>query len=302
MNIGRLLRTPPPVHAFALGEQHILYGLLSRHHDALLRVEHTNLEAPYFELGPVGVLHVDRQMLGGALSRLVSTLGKRPKRSSVVVPNTWVRSVVLDAVALPRQRQEAESVLRWRLKKLLPCRPEDVRLDFIAGSGNGRVLVVLALDRPLAVLEEAFAALGIEVGRIEPSMVALSALLPPMTAPVLLVTLEPRALALVAVAGGGTLLLRHKPLPGEPARAHALIQRELSRTLAHLREKEKLTGAIETWLASAIESGDTVQQWAEQEGLAVRQLALGAGRVPRVVGVNDNLVWSLLATGWAGEV
>jgi hypothetical protein len=301
MNIGQLLRTPPPTHAFALGEQHILYGLLSRHHDALLRVEQMSFEAPYFELGPVGVLHVDRQMLASALSGLVSRLGKRPKRSSVVVPNAWVRSVVLDAVALPRQREEAESVLRWRLKKLLPCRPEDVRLDFIAGGGNGRVLVVLALDRPLAVLEEAFAESGMEVGRIEPSMVALSALLPPMTAPVLLVTLEPRALALVAVAGGDTLLLRHKPLPGEPARAHTLIQRELSRTLAHLREKEKVTGTIEAWLASAVEGDDAVQQWAGQEGVAVRKLELGAGRVPRMVGVSDVLVWSLLATGWAGE-
>jgi hypothetical protein len=301
MNIHQLLRTPPPTHAFALGEQHLLYGLLSRQHDALLRVEQTGFEAPYFELGPVGVLHVDRQAVAGALGRVTSHLGRRPKRSSVVIPNAWVRSVVLDAVALPRQREEAENVLRWRLKKLLPCRPEDVRLDYITGGGSDRVLVVLALDRPLAVLEETFAASGTQVGRIEPAMVALAALVPPVTGPVLLVMLEPRALALVAVAGGNTLLLRHKPLPGESARAATLIQRELSRTLSHLREKENISGAMEAWLACARESGEAVQQWAAEEGLPVRQLELGAGRVPRVAGVDEVLVWSLLATGWAGE-
>lgn len=304
MNLQGLLRTPAPPHAFAAGEDLLAYGRLSRRRDALMRVEHAPLPPEWFHLGPVGLLQVDRPALAGGLAAVVRRLEKPPQDAGLVIPNSWVRSVVVDGGDLPRRRQEAEEVLRWRMKKLLPCRPEDVRLDWMPSGERGRVLVILALERPLAVVEETFAAAGIQLGRIEPAVLALSALLPSVATPVLLATIEERALALVVLAGGKPVLLRHKPLPADAGRAEAFVGRELSRTLAHAREQNGLGGPVTVWLASVRpgETGDGVERWAATEsGVVVRRLGVGAGRVPEHAAVPDARLWSLLGTAWGGE-
>jgi hypothetical protein len=304
MNIRALLRTPAPVHAFAAGEDQLVYGRLTGHRDALVRVESVALPHHWFSLGPVGLLQVDRQALASALAAVLQRLEKVPQHASLVTPNAWVRSVVVEGSALPRQRQEAEDVMRWRLKKLLPCRPEDVRLDFIAGGENGRVLVLLALDRPLSMVEETFAAAGVHLGRIEPAVLALTSLLPASLVPVLLAAVEEQALALVILSAGRPVLVRHKPLPADARRADTFISRELARTLAHAREQEKLTGPVTVWLASAGlgSSAEEVERWAAAEtGVVVRRLGVGAGRAPESTGVPDVRLWSLLGTAWGGE-
>jgi hypothetical protein len=211
--------------------------------------------------------------------------------------------VVVDAEAIPRNRQEAEEVVRWRLKKILPCRPEEVRLDFASGGGNGRILVMLALERPLAVVEETFAAAGVGLGRIEPAVLALTALLPASAAPVLLAAVEDRALAMVVLAGGKPVLVRHKPLPADASRAEKFIHREMSRTLAHARDQEKLSGPVTVWLASdGVERDDSMARWASGEnGVAVNRLAAGAGRVPETVEVPEVRLLSLLGIAWGRE-
>jgi hypothetical protein len=304
MNVRKLIRTPAPAHAFAAGGDQLVYGRLARRRDALVLVEHTRLPDEWFSLGPVGLLQVDRQALAGALAAVLQKLEKAPLQASLVAPNAWVRSVVVDAGVLPRQRQEADEVVRWRLKKLLPCRPEEVRLDFVAGGQNGRILVLLALDRPLATVEETFASAGVQIGRIEPAVLSLTALLPVSETPVMLAAVEDRALALVVLGAGKPVLVRNKPLPADPRRAEAFIERELTRTLAHAREQEKLSGAITVWLASGSngETGDGVERWASSEtGVLVRRLGVGAGRIPEAAGVPDVRLWSLLGTAWGGE-
>jgi len=303
MNLVTLLRTPPPVHTFSPGEEQLVYGRLNGKRDALVRIERSPVAPGWYRLGPVGLLQVDRQALAGALAPLVGRLEKVPPQASLVTPNAWMRSVVIETGGLPRQRDEAEEVVRWRLKKLLPCRPEDVRLDFLPGAGSERMLVVLALDRPLSAVEEVFAAAGVGIGRIEPAALAMTALLPVSATPVLLAAVEEHALALVVLAKGKPVLLRHKPLPADAHRAEQFMTREISRTLAHAREQERLTGPVVVWLASTDgERGTEVEAWADGEsGVTVNRLAVGAGRVPRVAGVPEVRLWSLLGTAWPGE-
>ncbi|HUK13544.1 MAG TPA: hypothetical protein VLW17_09605 [Thermoanaerobaculaceae bacterium] len=302
MSLLSLLRTPPPPHTFALGDDQLLYGRLSRRRDALAHVEKATFPAEWFHLGPVGLLQVDRQALAAALAAVLGRDEKPPSHASLVIPNSWVRSVVVDVTNLPRQRQEAEDVVRWRLKKVLPCRPEEVRLDFRVLGDSGRVLALLALDKPLANVEETFAAGGVQLGRIEPAVLAMTTMLPPGNVPALLATVEERALALALVAGGSTVVVRHKPLPADARRAEIFVVRELARTLAHAREQEKLGERVAVWVACAsAEDGAAVERWAEQEaGVEVHQLAMGPGRVPRLPDVAEMRLWSLLAVAWDG--
>jgi hypothetical protein len=302
MKIAHLLRTPTPPHSFALGADALVYGRMDKDRQGLERVESQPLDEGWSELGPVGVLHVDRPQLGSALEAVLKRLDKRPTRASLVVPNAWVRSIVLDVENLPRQRVEAEEVLRWRLKKLLPCRPEEVRIDWLRSGGNGRLLVLLALEKPLAVLEETFAAAAVQLGRIEPSALALTSLLPPESEAALLVTGEGRALALVLVVAGRIALARYKVLPPDPGVAETFAVRELARTMEHAREREGTSGTLNVWVAAPEQSlVEVIAEWAAREqGVVMHRLALGAGRVPDVPAVEPVRLWALLASMWQG--
>jgi hypothetical protein len=302
MKLETLLRTPPPPHAFALGADALAYGRMGRDRQGLDRVESLPLDESWSQLGPVGLLHVDRAQFAAALDGVLKRLEKPPVRASLVVPNAWMRSIVLDIENLPRQRVEAEEVLRWRLKKLLPCRPEEVRIDWLPAGASGRVLVLLALEKPLAAVEEAFAAAGVHAGRVEPSALALTTLLPPESEAAVLVTGEGRTLALVLVVAGRIALLRQKFLPPDRAAAEAFGVRELARTMQHAREREGTNGTLNVWVASPHEAlvGFIADWSAQQQGVVMHRLALGAGRVPDAPGVDPVRLWSLLATMWQG--
>lgn len=302
MKLATLVRTPRPAHVFALDDGGLLYGRHGRQRDALERVERQAMAPGWYQLGPVGVLQIERQPVADALAALLPQLDPRPTRASVVVPNGWVRYLVLELEALPRQREEAEDVLRWRLKKLLPCRPEDVRLDYLPLGRSGRVFVELALDRPLAALEGAFETAGVTVGCIEPAVMALTALVPAEAQPALLVIVEERAFALVVMANDQVLLARQKSLPSDGQRAGQQLSQELARTLTHMREQEELTAMPTLWLAPPDHpAAVAAEAWAAgQDGVAVRRLTVGEGRVPALPPLPTLPLWAMLATSWGG--
>src|ERR1700687_1690423 len=65
------------------------------------------------------------------------TLGNVAGRSRdviAVLPDAAVRVVLLDFETLPSKRDEAESVVRFRLKKSLPFDPADARISYHAQS------------------------------------------------------------------------------------------------------------------------------------------------------------------------
>jgi len=301
MKLPELLHSPPPLHAFAAEIDGVAYGRLMPRRDALARAEREPLPPGWFELGPVGVLHVDRQMLGAAASALIRRLEKPPARASLVVPNAWVRNVMVDVGELPRARGEAEEAVRWRLKKLLPCRPEEVRLDYTPIGENGRVWVVLALDRPLTMVEEVFATAGVRLGRIEPTVVALSSLLSSRGKSQLLVSVDARTLAMLFVHGGRTRLVRQKLIPGLATQAEAVVLRELSATVASVLDLAG--GELQAMVATSVETmKEALQEWAMRTGnVEVHVLEADATRITPTSVSSAVTLWSLLATAWRGE-
>lgn len=270
MKLATLLTTPPPVHAFVLEERGLAYGRVDRGRLRFERTELAPLGEGWYTLGPVGLLQVDRDRVRAGLTDLLGRLERRPSRASLVVPNAWVRSVVVDVGALPRARQEADEIVRWRLKKLLPCRPEEVRLDVLPTPEEGRVAVTLGLDRPFATVEDLFEEAHVQLGRVAPLAATLTALLPD-DGTQLIVTVEEGSLALVVVGGREIRLLRHKGLPRD-GRGGALVQRELAQTVAWVRQGDGAAETLRVWLASRSESGSAaVAEWALAHPEAVIQ-------------------------------
>ena len=79
-----------------------------------------------FEVGPVGLQSVDREKLAALLSSLQPRI-EGATRAAVVLPSGWTRTYLLDFDDLPRGQSDLDQVVRWRLKKLLPVKPSELR-------------------------------------------------------------------------------------------------------------------------------------------------------------------------------
>jgi type IV pilus assembly protein PilM len=105
------------------------------------------------------------------------TLGSVAGRSHdviAVLPDTAVRVVLLDFETLPSKRDEAESVVRFRLKKSLPFDVEKAKVSYHVQPSNGglRVIAAVALINVVEDYEAAFRQAGYEPGVVMPSMLA----------------------------------------------------------------------------------------------------------------------------------
>lgn len=105
------------------------------------------------------------------------TLGSLAGRSRdviAVLPDAAVRVVLLDFETLPPRREEAESVVRFRLKKSLPFDVEKAKVSYHVQPSNGgvRVIAAVALTNVVEDYEAAFRQAGYEPGVVMPSMLA----------------------------------------------------------------------------------------------------------------------------------
>ncbi|HTR25141.1 MAG TPA: hypothetical protein VMI10_14265 [Terriglobales bacterium] len=115
---------------------------------------------------------------GGALRQAIEgTLGSLGARSHDVIailPDTAARVVLLDFETLPAKAEEAEAVVRFRLKKSLPFDPEEARISYhsqSAGKGT-QVIAAVVLKKVLEEYESAFREAGYSPGVVMPSMLA----------------------------------------------------------------------------------------------------------------------------------
>jgi type IV pilus assembly protein PilM len=101
-------------------------------------------------------------------------IGARSRDIIAVLPDAAVRVVLLDFDALPSNAQEAESVVRFRLKKSLPFDVDKAKVSYQAQPSNGglRVIAAVALTTVVEDYEAVFREAGYSPGIVMPSMLA----------------------------------------------------------------------------------------------------------------------------------
>ena len=112
---------------------------------------------------------VDETSFTETLRRLKMETG-RWDRASVLLPDSWFRTNIVDLPSLSDRPNEALHAVRWSLKRTLPLPPESLRVAYEVLARNGaavKLLVVSALDKTLATIERLFSASGIEIILIE---------------------------------------------------------------------------------------------------------------------------------------
>ncbi|HET7750652.1 MAG TPA: hypothetical protein VFK81_14790 [Terriglobales bacterium] len=93
-----------------------------------------------------------------------------------ILPDAAVRVVLLDFETLPEKREEAEAVVRFRLKKSLPFDVDKARLSYQVQAGSSskelKVIAAVALASVLDEYEATFRDIGYAPGVVLPSMLA----------------------------------------------------------------------------------------------------------------------------------
>jgi len=109
-----------------------------------------------------------------ALREALESVGGRSHDVVAILPDAAVRVVLLDFETLPAKRQEAESVVRFRLRKSLPFDVDKAKVSYQAQSSPAgmRVVAAVALNSVVEDYEAAFVEAGFSPGVVLPSMLA----------------------------------------------------------------------------------------------------------------------------------
>jgi type IV pilus assembly protein PilM len=116
----------------------------------------------------------DRAAVRTAIEGALAGVGGRSRDVIAILPDTSVRVVLLDFETLPTKREEAEAVVRFRLKKSLPFDPNEARVSYHAQTTEKgmRAVAAVVLNKVLEEYESAFRDAGYNPGMVMPSMLA----------------------------------------------------------------------------------------------------------------------------------
>jgi hypothetical protein len=215
---------------------------------------------------------VDRDRLSVALGAVQGRIDGA-RRAAVVVPTGWVRTQLFQFSDLPRRQSELDQVVRWRLKKLLPVLPSELRVSAmpqraVGGQGQRPLLCMVGVERAIASLEASFSAAGVEPGLITPRLFALASGIDGGRQ--LVVQQEKGYLSLLLAVDGVPRLVRTKPLAGG-AGVEASVLREFQLAHRFIRSDLDVTGEIAVVLSAENTSlqDEAARWWRDQEGFSL---------------------------------
>ena len=114
--------------------------------------------------------------LRDTIKTVLDEVAGRERDVVTILPDAAVRVALLDFETLPEKREEAEAVVRFRLKKSLPFDVDKARVSYQVQPGSSskelKVIAAVALAGVLDEYEAAFRDSGYAPGVVLPSMLA----------------------------------------------------------------------------------------------------------------------------------
>jgi type IV pilus assembly protein PilM len=183
-------------------------------------------------------LHVP-EAVTAAIRSALEQVSPRTRAVTLLLPDTVIRVLVLDFDAMPDRAEEAFSVLRFRLRKMLPFDVEHAGLSYqklTESKTECKVLVAVIPGPVLHEYEAAVRAAGYEPGVVLPSSLAALEGTDSMEA-VLTANLSKLALTTCITNGQNLLLYRTLDLPENPELHWAEVQRDIAVAAAYFEDK-----------------------------------------------------------------
>jgi hypothetical protein len=272
MNWIKIFTSPPPTTAWLLDNE--VVAAVRRDGDGAIHCAVEAMPPGVCEVGQVGLQLVDRNRLSAVLGDVQGRIDGA-RRAAVVVPTGWVRTQLFHFSELPRRQSELDQVVRWRLKKLLPVLPSELRVSATpqrAVDGQRPLLCMVGVERAIASLEASFSAVGVEPGLITPRLFALGGGV--NGGRQLVVQQEHGYLSLLLTVDDVPRLVRTKPLAGGGG-VEAAVLRELQLALRFVRADLAVSGEINVVVSAESMSvqDETARWWRDQDGVRLTPVA-----------------------------
>ena len=265
----------PPPHVFGLGEHELRYGCFRHSSHGFVYERSRSLPLPdgMFEEGPLGAPLRDPGRLQALVEEITRGLAAPIKSASLVIPDSWLRLTFTEIAELPRKRRAREEMLRWKLKRLVPFRVEDLRISaaevtpFPTQEEPMRMLIGFAIELLMSQIEDAFEAAGIELGRIVNTTLAVAASLEHTAAAhdlTGLVIVHPDGYTLSFYHRGEPLIYRYKA-SSEAAASGSTVRRDLHLTTSFLHQHFPDTPLSQLFLAAPTAEEEKWLEWLYEE-------------------------------------
>ncbi len=287
---------------FAIDARHLRYGGFTRTAKGLSFDSYQMVELPagVFADGPLGGPVRDVAAFSEIVGTFVAQIDPAPRAAGLVLPDAWLRTLFTEIEELPVKTAQRSEMVRWKLKRLVPFRVDDLRVasdevaPLAAQEEPCRILLGFAIELLLEQLESAFSAAGVQLGQVTNATMAALAGLDSRADPdhlIGLVMVEEQSYSIAFLHRNEPFLYRHKTLADMPPSAHAqVVRRDLRLTQSFLRDHLPNTPLAGVVLAVAPDQEATSwASWLEAE-LQGSIEWMGASHIP-LASARADLSW-----------
>jgi type IV pilus assembly protein PilM len=227
----------------------------------------------------------ERAKLVPALRDTLAAVAGRSRDICLVIPDATTRVMLLEFETLPEKKEDADAVVRFRLKKSLPFDVEHSSVSFERQGAALPVRVVAAVT-PRTVLEEYEAIVcdaGFNPGSVLPSTLAALGLAD-ASRPTMFIKVEQGTTTFAIVDQDQLLLYRALDNTGGGVTGESIID-DVNTSLVYFEDRYGVN--VDRVLVTGVQSADALQHALAASGIQVEELvsitAAGAvtGNVPR---------------------
>jgi type IV pilus assembly protein PilM len=229
----------------------------------------------------------DRGRILDSVRKTLDSLGGRSRDVIAVLPDAAIRVVLLDFDSLPAKPDDAEGVVRFRLKKSLPFDVDKAKVSYHSQtSTNGvRLVAAVALTSVIEEYESVFREAGYSPGVVLPSMLAALGATD-ADRPTLVVKVDARTIGIAILDKQQLLLFRNLENPRGVTISGEQLADEVYPSIVFFQDTYHLN--IERiFVAGLADVGGAVPALRAQTGAEVHelvgasQLGSSAGSVPK---------------------
>jgi type IV pilus assembly protein PilM len=252
-----------------------------------------NLEAAATAAVPAGLLTPglqqanipDRAKLVPALRDSLAAVAGRTRDICLIIPDATTRVMLLDFETLPEKHEDAEAVVRFRLKKSLPFDVEQSSVSFDR-QGDSLPIRVVAVVIPRHVLEEyesLVSEAGYNAGSVLPSTLAALGLAD-ASRPTMVIKVEHGTTTFAIVDQDQLLLYRALDNGGAAVTGDSLVD-DVNTSLVYFEDRYGV--GVDRVLVTGVQLAQALQEALAGSGIRVEELVSGTtagtftGNMPR---------------------